>query len=159
MLRERILDDLRKDAEQRAEAEVRQQLLQGIMDANPFEAPGSLVDRYLDHMTGHSHADGHDHQHTPEEDEQLDRVRTSLRPQAEWSLKRMMIVDRVAEQEGLNATQDEIDARVEALAAQHDQSPSQVWIQLEKSGQLETLEREITEDKVFEFLKSKNTVA
>ena len=158
-LRARILEDLGKDAEQRAEAEVRQQLLQGIIEANPFDVPGSLVERYLDHMTGHSHAEGHDHHHTPEEEAQIERVRTGLRPQAEWNLKRMMVVDRVAEQEGLNATQDEIDARVEEIAARHDQSPSEVWIQLEKSGQLETLEREITEDKVFEFLKSGNTVA
>lgn len=159
-LRARILEDLQKDAEQRAEAEVRQQLLQGIIESNPFDVPGSLVERYLDHMTGHSHAEGEpEHHHTPEEQEQLDRVRAGLRPQAEWSLKRMVVVDRLADQEGLNATQDEIDARVEEIAARHGQTPSQVWIQLEKSGQLETLEREITEDKVFEFLKSGNTVA
>jgi trigger factor len=69
------------------------------------------------------------------------------------------VVERIAEQEGLRATQDEIDERVEELAAKHDRSPSEVWIQLEKSGQLEVLEREITEEKVFDFLKSQNTVA
>jgi FKBP-type peptidyl-prolyl cis-trans isomerase (trigger factor) len=60
----------------------------------------------------------------------------------------MMVVEQIAEQEGLSATQDEIDGKVEELA-RHGRTPSEVWIQLEKSGQLEVLEREITEDKVF----------
>lgn len=158
-LRGRILDDLRADAEQRTEAQVRQQLLQQIVDANAFDVPESMIERFLDQMTGHSHGDGEDqHAHTPEEDARLNQIRGELRPQAEFGLKRMLVVERVAEQEGLRATQDEIDERVEKLAEQHGRSPSEVWIQLEKSGQLEVLEREITEDKVFEHLKAQNTV-
>lgn len=158
-LRSRILEDLRTDAEQRSESEVRRQLIDQILEANPFDVPGTMVERYLDHMTGHSHANGEQHNHTPEEEERLNRVREGLRPQAEWSLKRMLVIDRIAEQEGLTATQDEIDARVEELAAKNDRTPSEVWLQLEKSGQLEVLEREITEDKVFRFLFERNTVA
>lgn len=159
-LRARILEDLTKDAEQRTEGGVRQQLVEQIVEANPFEVPGSMVERYLDHMTGHSHGDGRDeHEHSPEELERLNQMRAGLRPQAERGLKRMMVVERIAEQEGLQATQDEVDARVEELAERHGRSPSEVWIQLEKSGQLEQLEREITEDKVFEYLKGQNTVA
>lgn len=158
-LRERVREDLLADLEQRGDAEVRRQLVEQILEANPFEVPGSMVERYLDYMTGHSHENGEQHQHTPEEEERMARLREGLRPQAEMGLRRMMVVERVAEQEGLSATQDEIDARVEELATKHERSPSEVWIQLEKSGQLEVLEREITEEKVFQFLLGQNTVA
>jgi trigger factor len=158
-LRERIREDLRTDVEQRATAEVRRQLVEQIVEANPFDVPGSMVDRYLDYMTGHSHEGHEKHQHSPEEEERLAKVREGLRPQAEWGLKRMMVVERIAEQEGLSASQDEIDAKVEELATRHERTPSEVWIQLEKSGQLEVLEREITEDKVFQHLLEQNTVA
>jgi trigger factor len=160
-LRARILEDLQQDAVNRADADVRGQLVEQIIEANPFQVPNSMIDRYLDHMTGHAHGDGQEeeHQHTPEELERISRMREGLLPQAEMSLKRMLVVERLAETEGLRATQDEIDARVEELAEQHDRSPSDVWIQLEKGGQLEMLEREITEDKVFEYLISQNTVA
>ena len=158
-LRARIRSDLEKDAEQRSENEVRQQLVDRILEANPFSVPGSMVERYLDYMTGHSHAGGHDHQHTPEEEERLETIRQTLRPQAEWGLKRTLLVEHLAEREGLAATQDEIDAKVEALAAQNGRTPSEVWLQLEKSGQLEMLEREITQDKVFTFLLGQSTVA
>jgi trigger factor len=160
MLRERILQDLQEDARRRGDAEVRRQLIDLILQANPFELPQSMVERYLDHMTGHSHADGEGerHHHTPEEEARIAQMREALRPEAEWSLKRLMVVDRIADQQQIRASQDEIDARIAALAEQHGRSESEVWLQLEKSGQLEQLEREITEQKVFEHLEAENTV-
>jgi trigger factor len=116
-----------------------------------------MVSRYLEHMLGHD--PDKPHTHTPEQEAQLAQASVALRPQAEWNLKRMLIVERLAEAEGLNATQDEIDARVEELAQQHERTPSEIWLQLEKSGQLEMLEREITEEKVFQHLLSQSTVA
>jgi trigger factor len=158
-LRERIRADLQTEAGQRAEQELRQQLVDRILEANPFSVPQSMIERYLDYMTGHSHEDGKPHHHSPEEEQRLSVMRQALRPQAEWGLKRTLIVEKIADQEGLSATQDEIDARVEELATSHGRSPSEVWLQLEKSGQLEILEREITQDKVFTFLLGQNTVA
>ena len=157
-LRERVRADLENEAKERAEGELRQLLVDRILEENPFAVPSSMVDRYLDYMTGHSHEEGHGHRHTPEEEERLNVIRKSLRPQAEWGLKRTLIVEHIAEKEGLNATQDEIDARVEEVATAHGRTPSEVWLQLEKSGQLEILEREITQDKVFTFLLGQNTV-
>jgi trigger factor len=160
-LRERILTDLREDAERRADSEVRAQLLNQIVEANPFDVPDSMVDRYLDYITGHSqeeHEQGK-HQHTPEEEERISQIRESLRPQAVHTLQRMLVVERIADREGLRATQDEVDARVEALAEKHEREPREVWLELEKAGQLEMLEREITEDKVFDLLKAQNTIA
>lgn len=158
-LRARVLEDLQADAKERADAEVRRQLIDQIIQANPFELPRSMVERYLDELTGHSHEDGHDHNHTPEEEAEIARFREQLRPQAEWSIKRLLIIDSVAEAEGLRATQDDIDRRVEELAERHNLTPTEVWLQLEKAGQLEVLERELTENKVFEHLLGQSTVA
>jgi len=158
-LRERILEDLTEDARQRAEADVRRQLIDQVIEANPFAAPVSMVERYLDLMVGEDPDDPKPTIRSPEDQERFGQVRESLRPQAEWGLKRTLIIERLAEQEGLRASQDEIDGRVDILATRHQRSPSEVWIELEKSGQLEALEREITEEKVFDFLKSQNTVA
>ena len=156
-LRARIREDLAKAAEERAEAEVRNQLVEQIVDANPFDVPDSMVERYLDYMTGQSEEERA--KLTPEQQEQISQWRQTLRPQAEQGLKRMMIVERIAEAHGLRATQDDIDARVEELAAQHGRTPSEVWLQLEKSGELQVLESQLTEDKVFDHLKSQNTVS
>ena len=156
-LRARVLEDLRKDAEQRAAAEVRGQLVQQIVDANPFDVPGSMVERYLDFMTN----DNPDRKgkRTPAQEEQFSQYRQLMQPQAEAALKRMLVVETLADREGLRATQDEVDAKVEELAAENGRSPSDVWLELEKSGQLASLEGQITEDKVFAYLEQQNTVA
>lgn len=158
-LRTRIREDLDSDAKQRADAEVRRQLVDQIVEANPFELPESMVERYLDEVTGHSHTGDHGHDHTPEEEAEIARIRQQMRPEAEWAIKRLLIVDAIAEAEGLHATQDDVDERIEELAQRWEQSPTEIWLQLEKSGQLESLEREITETKVFDHLLEQNTVA
>ncbi|MDQ3555334.1 MAG: trigger factor [Gemmatimonadota bacterium] len=157
-LRERILTDLREDAERRADADLRGQLVARILEANPFDVPGSMTERSLQHMIGAPRPQP-DQPRTPEQEEQMQQMQQILRPQAEGTLKRMLVVEHLAEREGLRATQDEVDARVEEIAARHERSASEVWLQLEKSGQLQALENEITEDKVFEHLLSQNTVA
>lgn len=159
-LNERIRTDLAAENERRAEAEVRAGLMDQILDANPFEVPDSMVERYLGFMTGEAQQDPRNApRRTPEQEERFSQVRQLLRPQAEAALKRMLVVEHLADREGLRATSDEVDARVEKLAEEHGISPSDAWIQLEKGGQIQALESEITEEKVFEYLRSQNTVA
>ncbi|HEU4557202.1 MAG TPA: trigger factor [Longimicrobium sp.] len=156
-LRERVKADLQNDAANRAEQGYRETLLSEIADANNVEVPGSMIDNYLDHMTGMGQQGGRRPQRTPEQEERFSQFRQMLRPQAEATLKRMLVVETLADREGLRATQDDVDARVEQLAEQHGQSPSDVWLQLEKSGQLQSLEAEITENRVIEWLRAQNT--
>ncbi|HET6228776.1 MAG TPA: trigger factor [Longimicrobiaceae bacterium] len=158
-LRERVLADLKDDATRRASDEVRGQLMQQVVEANPFEVPNSMVDRYLDYMLGEGTEQAKRRKRTAEQEEQFSQYRRLMRPQAEASLKRMMVVEHLADAQGLRATQDEIDARVDEIAEKGGRTPTEVWLELEKSGQLQVLENEITEDKVFTFLQSQNTVA
>ena len=158
-LRSRLRQDLEADARRRADAAMRDALVQNIIDANPFDVPASMVDRYLDYMLGDApDREGRRRQRSPEEEERFSQLRTLMRPQAEASLKRMMVVEHIAEREGLRATADDVDARVEALAAQQGRPPGDVWVELERSGQMQALEAEILEDRVFEHLRSRNTV-
>lgn len=159
-LKERIRSDLLAENERRVEADVRAGLIEQILAANSFDVPGSMIDRYLGFMTGEAQQDPRTApQRTPEQEERFSQVRQMLRPQAEAALKRMLVVEHLADREGLRATSDEVDARVEKLAEEHGISPSDAWIQLEKGGQIQALESEITEEKVFEYLRTQNTVA
>lgn len=158
-LRERILSDLRADAERRTEADVRAQLVKQVVDANPFEVPESMVARWVDYTSGLVDNRGKRRQLTPEQEEQFSQYRQIMRPQAEAAVKRMMVVEALAEREGIRATEDDVDARVEELAQQHGRTPGDVWLELERSGQLQVLENEIVEDKVFDYLKQQNAVS
>ncbi|HYJ80550.1 MAG TPA: trigger factor [Longimicrobiaceae bacterium] len=156
-LRARVRADLREDARRRAEGAVRDALLGQILDANPIEVPDSMVERYLDFMTGGG--DGAKKpKRTAEQEERFSQFRELMRPQAEAALRKMMVVEHLADREGLRATQDEVDARVERIAEAQGRTPSDVWLELEKRGQLQGLEGEITEDRVFDWLRQQNTV-
>lgn len=159
-LRERMRGDLERDARQRADAALRDQLVQQIVEANPFDVPDSMVARFLDFQLGDQPDEqGRRRARKPEEEERISQLRDALRPQAEASLKRMMVVEHLAEREGLRATADDVDARVEKLAEEHGRTPSDVWVELERSGQMQALESEIMEEKVFAHLIARSTVA
>ena len=73
-------------------------------------------------------------------------------------MKRMLILDRVAQIQDLHATEEDLDRRIEEIAAKNDSAPEKVYATFQKSGRLEALEREITERKVFEFLKGQSEI-
>jgi trigger factor len=81
-------------------------------------------------------------------------MRTQMWPAAEQALKRMLVLERIAEMESLRATPAEMDAKIDELAERLGRPRGEVIGQLRKSGRLDELEQEITEDKVFAYLMS-----
>jgi len=145
----KIREDMEKEGAQRADSVVRAQLLDLVLEANPFEVPASMVDRYLDSILG-------DTKDVPAE--RLTEARTQLRPEAERAVKRILVIDRLAEAQSLTATEDEIDQRVEEIAAANQTTPAKVYASLQKAGRLESIERELTEKKVFRYLESQSEI-
>ena len=148
-LRKRVREDLEREAENQAESVVRGQLMENLLQANPVQVPRSMVDRYVSSLLGDT---------SKLDPEVVTRTQESLRPEAERVVKRILLVDRVAELQGLRATEDEVDERVQAIAEKNNAKPAQVYAQLQKSGNLDALEREITDQKVYDFLKSQSKV-
>lgn len=148
-VKEAIREDLQREADRESAQEMRSRLLDLIIEANPFQIPESLVDRYVKQVLGDA---------DEMTEERLAEASARIRPQAERAVKRALIIDRIAETQGIRATEDEVDARVEAIAENNDTSPSKVYAQLQKAGRLSSLEREITEEKVFEFLEGESKI-
>jgi trigger factor len=155
-LRERITSDLQGEARSRAEQGYRDALLDQVVEANAVDAPRSMVDNYLEYMVGGGQQGAKQPRRTPEQEERFSQFREMMRPQAEAAIKRMLVVETLADREGLRASHDELDDRVEALATQNGRQPGDVWLELEKSGQLQQLEAQVTEEKVLEWLRSQN---
>ena len=148
-LREQVRTDLLKESERAAEQKVRGQLLHEIVQANPFEVPYSMVQKYVEAIL--PARDGAD-------PERLAAIRQQTWPAAEQALQRMLVIERVAELEGLQATAPEVQARVSGIAERLGRPAPEVTAQFRKSGRLDEIEREITEEKVFEYLKSLSTI-
>ena len=147
-LRTAVRDDLGRAAEREADAGVRESLVQQLLEANGLDAPPSMVDRMLH---GLLHAYGVPH-------EREEQFAAEFRPLAMQQVKRELLLTTIAEQNGLRATEAEIDARVATIAESRGTTPREVYASLEQAKRLPELERSITEEKVFGFLLAQSTV-
>jgi trigger factor len=143
-----VRDDLSQNAEREAEADVRQKLLDDLAGANPFEVPPSWVAQLVE-----AYANAYQ---VPEEDR--DRFGAEFRAMAERQVRRDLIVETLAEREGLQATEAELDDRVAEMAQRTNRDVSQLYAQMQKAGRLREIERALTEEKVFKWLLERNTV-
>jgi trigger factor len=143
-----VRKDLEDHASREADAGVRQQLIDQIAAANPFDVPPSWVSRLID---GYLQA-----YQVP--DEERDRFRGDFRPIAERQVRRDLIIDAIAQKEDLKASEADIDDRVAEVASKRGADPGQVYASLQKAGRLAEIEQSITEDKVFEWLMKRNEI-
>ena len=147
-LRAAVRSDLERDAERDADAQVRQSLLAQLVEANGIQAPESLVHRLM-----HGYAEVY---RIPPE--QLPAFEQQFHEVAETQVKRDLVLDAVVEQQGLRATEAEIDARIAAMAEALGVSPGELYGSLQKANRLAELERGITEEKAFDYLLQQSTV-
>ena len=148
-LKTRVREDLDKEAAEEVENVLRGRLLDMLLNANPFEVPASMVDRYVSGVIGDQ----------PNLDPtRLEEIRASISVEAERAVKRILIIEKIAETQGLAATEDDIDTRVEEIAKTNESTAAKVYASLQKAGRLEMLERELTERKVFDFLKEQSEI-
>jgi len=147
-LRAAVRSDLEQDAVREADARVRDQLIQKLVEANGIEAPPSLVHRVIH---GYLHAYGVPHEKEPE-------FAAQFQPVAEAQVRRDLVLSAIAEAQNLYASEADVDARVAAMAAARGVPAGQVYSSLQKAKRLPELERAITEDKVFGYLLQQSTV-
>ena len=148
-LRDAIRARLRKDAETRADRVVYRELAEQIVAANGVEVPDSMVERAVEQSLANE---------GEMTEEQATAAREELRPHLRQEISRQLVIDCVAESEGLAATSDELHAEVESIAAGSTLTVSQMYTNLRKSGDLRRLKEAITEKRVFDYLKSKSEI-
>jgi trigger factor len=147
-LRTAVRADLANHLAREAEAEVRQKLLDEILTANAFDVPRSWVQRMMS-----AYAEAYQ---IPEEER--DRFGEQFQSMAERQVRRDMVIDAVAQKEGLTATEADIDDRIAEVATQRGKAPGEVYASLQKAGRIAEIERSITEEKVFQHLMAQSTV-
>ena len=147
-LKQAVTDDLQKEAEREADARVRGDLVQQIIDANNVVAPRPLVERVLS-----AYAQAYE---VPEE--RWQQFAKEFHTVAESQVKRDLVLDYVLETQKLHATEAELDEKIQQLAERRGMKPAELYASLEKAKRLRDVARSITEEKVFTYLLSQSTV-
>lgn len=147
-LKAAIRTDLEQEATREADAQLREELIRQIADANSVPAPESLVHRVL-HAYAHSY-------NIP--DDQLATFEAQFHPIAEATVRRELILTAVTDREKLRATEEDVDARVAQMASARGVETGQLYASLQKANRLPDIERALTEEKVFAHLLAQSTV-
>ncbi len=147
-LRAAVQEDLGKAAAREADANVRRDLLQQVTAANNVPAPRPMVARML-----RAYAEGYG-----VGEDQFDKFSSEFGPIVEGQVKRELFLDQVAARHELQASDDEIDEKIEELAKTRNTDPGKIYAALQKENRIKELERSITEDKVFKFLLDQSTI-
>jgi trigger factor len=143
-----VRKDLEEHSSREADAGVRQQLIDQIAEANPFDIPASWVKQLIDnYMQAYQ---------VPEAEREP--FAAEFRQVAERQVRRDLIIETIAEREGLKASEADIDDRVADVAAKRGADPGQVYASLQKAGRLREIEQSITEEKVFAWLTERNQI-
>jgi len=156
------LDQVRKqirenmDAERRHEAEraSKDKLVAELVKRNEFEVPESLVDRQIDLRLERGlralAAQGMKMEDLKKMD--LPRLRAGQRDQAVNDVKSSLLLERIADLEKIDVSDDEINRELEALAKQSKQTSEAVRARLTEDGGLDRIRMRIRSEKTLNFL-------
>ena len=149
-LRDAVSEDLLRLKEHEVGFQLDRRIIEQIIDANPFEVPESMLDRYVEALAGQP-PEGAD-------PDLVARAREEARPTAEWGIRRTLILQRIQADQGFEASREEVQERVQEIAERAGHPVGEVRARLAKSGELRDIERRIAEEKVFKYLREQSEI-
>ncbi|HXT65127.1 MAG TPA: trigger factor [Pyrinomonadaceae bacterium] len=152
-LRTRLRSDLEARARNESEGKLRADLVRQLVDSHEFELPERLVDHQTEHRLESVVRDMVGQGIDPR-NPQLDweKARDSLKDQAGYDLRGSLLLDRIADEEKIDVSEQEIEDEVNALADASKQSPEQVRAILTKQGGERSIAPRLRNRKTLDFL-------
>ena len=155
------LKELRGFVRSRAEAQLSAdidramhgQIEQYLLDKTEFDLPEGLTQRHTDRLVQRRFISLLQ-QGVPREriDQQLTELQAAAGEQAKRDLKLRFILDKIAEDKEIEATADEVNARVAEIAGLYNRRPERLRQELAADGSLQQLGNSLREDKVIKAL-------
>ncbi len=155
-LRTKLRSDLEKQQKQRAEGEEREGLINALLERNPFEVPRAMVDRAINMMLEQQLRS---FQRMGVDPRQLNldfnRLREDLRETATREVKGSLLFEAVALKEGIQPTDEEVEKKIDELAAEANQAVSTVRKYFKNPEERRGLSLRLREEKTIEFLRGR----
>lgn len=163
-LREKIEEGLLQAKKDGAVKEQKAKLRDILVDSHDFDVPETLLDKEMQNLIVNEKFSKKESQElveeakTGKEQDAGDETEAAerLKPQAVKSVKAIILLDMIAEKEGITVTEEEMKSKIILLAKQLQTSPETVMnLFMTKDGSLENLRNTIRDDKVLDRILSK----
>ena len=153
-VRQRIREGMESERKHAAEHEAKDKLVAELVKRTEFEVPEALVDRQIDVRLERGlralAAQGMKAEDIKKMD--LNRLRVGQREQALQEVKASLVLDKIAEEEKIEVSDEEIAREIDALAAQSKQTPGAIRARLTRDGALDRIRNRIRSEKTLDFL-------
>ena len=153
-VRKTIREQMESERKHQAEHEAKDKLVGELIQRNDFEVPDSLIEQQIDIRLERGLRALAAQGLTAEQMKKMDlnRLRVGQREQAIHDVKAALLLERVAEEENVQVSDDELNHELEGLAKQSKQTSEAVRARLTRDGSLDRIRTRIRNEKTLEFL-------
>jgi trigger factor len=152
-LREKVREKLAETDRQRINQELFRDAVKAIVKANEFPVAPALIERYAQAIVNRAKSQlmmmGIDVDGADDEN-----MRAEARGQAEEEARGAILLQAIAEREGITVGDADVQKRIAELAAARNVNPKQLRADLEKDHRIHQIEAQIREQKTLELLIS-----
>jgi trigger factor len=149
----KVREDLEARAAFESDHKLRDEVIRKLLDAHQFEVPESLIEQQTQHrlegVVRQMMSRGID----PRSQElNWEQAREELKGQAEEDVRSSMLLDKIAETENIDVSDEEIDAEIESIASASRQTKEQVRAALTKNGGERSIAHRLRNRKALDLL-------
>jgi trigger factor len=141
--------------DKRARDEASRRLVKKVVAANPFEVPAKLVEhrgQSLVSSIAQQMMPGFDQANMFSLDDLDEERRANILEEADFSVRRELVLEAVTKAEEIAVTDDEVDGKIASLAEETGQRPETLRGYLLKGGGMDELKERMLQDKALDLL-------
>jgi trigger factor len=156
-LKERIREGMQQERQHAAEHEAKEQLIEKLLEKHEFSVPRAMVERQIDLRLERGLRALAAQGMRTEDMRRMDfrRLRAGQREAAVKEVKSSLLLDKIAQAENIQVSDEDLQQEISALAAQMGQTPEQVRQKLKEEGALERIRGRMRSEKALHFLYSR----
>jgi trigger factor len=157
-LKSRIRENMEAERKHEIEHKEKEQLIDELVAKNDFPVPQALIDRQIDVRLerGFRALAAQGMKTEDMRKMNFDRLRLAQKDAAIREVKASLLLDKIADLERLDATEEDIEKELEIAAAQTKQTVEALRSRLTKEGSLDRLRDRIRNEKALDFLYSRS---
>lgn len=153
-LRDGVRGDLENELKHKRVTSIRNQLLQSLLSRVQCELPETVVQHETRNMVRDIVYQNQQRGVTKESiQEHKDEIFSAANTGAKDRVKAALVLNRIADKEGIKIADQEVLQRVALIAQQRNEKPEKVLREMQQSGQINALAEQILTSKVLDFLQ------
>ena len=157
-LKTRIRENMEAERKHEIQHKEKEKLVDALLEKNDFPVPQSLIERQIDTRLerGFRALAAQGMKTEDMRKMNFERLRAAQKDAAVREVKASLLLDKIAELEKLDATDDDIQKELEIAAEQSQQTVEALRSRLSKDGSIERLKDRIRNEKALDYLYSKS---